>query len=173
MVKQIVRHDYRSSFHPQSVLPYQERQKCLVCGLPEEAEPHWELVPDWQWLKSTTELQTLVYHYNYEMLRAAPIQLSQYLMWNMFAAFVEIAEASVEFSWKPWAMDEPFANRDRILEEVVDVNHFLGNILSVLGVTDAEYEAAYRAKQMKNTRRQASGRYSAKKGSLGEGSDLE
>lgn len=127
----------------------------------------------WSWLESTTELQTETYHYDYEALRADPKALAQYIFWNSFSASQELAEMNVEFSWKPWAVDEPFVNRDRILNEIIDVNHFLGNILSAMGVTDDEYEAAYQEKQQKNRRRASSGSYSAKKGSLGEGSDNE
>ena len=68
---------------------------------------------------------------------------------------IEVAEISGEFAWKPWAVDHPFINRDALLEEIVDVNHFLGNMLVYLGVTDSEYEAAYRRKQAINRDRQA------------------
>jgi hypothetical protein len=142
----------------------------IACGNPW----HYGLGTEgWQWLASTTELQTETYNYDYDRLRERHAEMSKYIMWNMFAAFQELAEASVEFSWKPWAVDQPFANRDRIRDEIIDVNHFLGNILSALGVTDKEYEEAYREKQDKNRRRAASGTYSAKKGTLGEGSEVE
>lgn len=127
----------------------------------------------WQWLASTTELQTEDYGYDYEALRSDAGAMAAYIDWNMTAAVQELAEARVEFSWKPWAKDNPFVNRDRILGEVVDAHHFTGNILSALGVTDAEYEAVYQAKQAKNRRRQSSGTYSAVKGELGEGSEDE
>lgn len=67
---------------------------------------------------------------------------------------IECAEMSGEFSWKPWAADAPFINRDALIEEIVDVNHFLGFMLVVLGVSDEEYEAAYRRKQAINKARQ-------------------
>lgn len=137
-------------------------------------EPAGIVPPDmWAWLSSTTNLQTNVYHYDYEALKQDPKAMSGYLFWNLFATFIELAEISVEFSWKPWAVDKPFANRDRILEEVVDANHFLGNMLSALGVTDEEYAEAYARKQAKNQRRQESGTYSAIKGGLGDGSENE
>lgn len=45
--REIPRHAWRSSYHPQSSLPYEEQQKCGVpgCGLPYEAEVHWVAVP--------------------------------------------------------------------------------------------------------------------------------
>lgn len=48
-------------------------------------------------------------------------------------------------------------NRQRVLEELVDVGHFLANMLVAIGVTDEEWEAAYRQKQDENRRRQATG----------------
>lgn len=124
----------------------------------------------WGWLESTKELQEKTYSYDFDML---PKELAAYLQWNLLAAYQELGEVGVEFSWKPWAVDEPFINRRRVLDELVDVCHFVGNMLVGLGVTDLEWQGAYRQKQDKNRRRQASGNYSAKKGGLGDGSDNE
>jgi hypothetical protein len=126
---------------------------------------------DWKWLESTDDLQRNTYGYVYDSWDEE--MLCDYLDWNQTAAVQELAELREEFFWKPWATDAPFVNRDRILSEAVDVNHFIGNMLVALGVTDEEYEEAYRAKQDKNRRRAASGTYSAKKGGLAEGSDNE
>ena len=70
---------------------------------------------------------------------------------------------SREFSWKYWATDDPFVNREEVIEELVDVNHFVANMLVAVGVTDDEWEAAYRGKQQVNRERQASGTYQARK----------
>jgi NTP pyrophosphatase (non-canonical NTP hydrolase) len=126
-------------------------------------------VLDWRWLQSTLALQTRVFGYTLPV--QDPAELSQYLSWNLLAAYQELGEIGVEFSWKPWAVDEPFAARERIKDEIVDVMHFLGNMLVALGVDDEELEDAYQRKQAKNERRHDSGTYSAKKGSLGEGSE--
>lgn len=45
----------------------------------------------------------------------------------------------------------------------MDVNHFIANMLVAVGVTDEEWEAAYRAKQQVNRDRQASKAYTARK----------
>lgn len=128
--------------------------------------------PDaWEWLSSTLVLQTRVYGYELPIYDAG--KLSEYLKWNLLAAYQELGEVGVEFSWKPWATDLAFANRTRIVDEVVDVMHFLGNMLVALGVTDEELKSAYIAKQAKNQRRHDSGTYSARKGALGDGSDNE
>lgn len=139
------------------------------------------MTEEWKWLESTYKLQRETYEYPLDILARGAIPgasaqlvgpLAAYIFWNLFAAQQELAEAAVEFSWKPWAVDFPFVNRERMLDEIVDANHFLGNILVGMGVTDEEYERAYRQKQDKNRARQASGTYSAKKGGLGEGSDV-
>jgi hypothetical protein len=135
----------------------------------------WEDESTWGWLKSTKELQEDTYGYNlafYASL-ADPEETARYLDWNTTAAVQELAEVREEFSWKPWATDEAFVNRDRIRDEVIDVMHFLANILTGLGVDDAELEVHYRLKQAKNRRRHDSGNYSARKGGLAKGSENE
>jgi hypothetical protein len=126
---------------------------------------------NWKWLQSTKELQETYYGYTFPFPSA--YELAPYIEWNIFAAYQELAEAAVEFSWKPWAKDEPFVNRERVRDELIDAMHFIGNILVGMGVTDEELARAYQDKQALNRRRASSGSYSAKKGGLGEGSDNE
>lgn len=45
-------------------------------------------------------------------------------------------------------------NRERVLDELVDVLHFVANMLVAIGVTDDEFEAAYQQKQAVNRQRQ-------------------
>lgn len=135
-----------------------------------------EALDRWAWLRSTVDLQTNVYGYDLDHLIDKTVEvnaLQYYMTWNLLAAIIEMAEMSVEMHWAPWSTDKPFVNRERVRDEGVDVGHFLGNILTAAGVTDKEYEAAYRAKQAKNRRRAESGTYSKVKGGLGEGSDAE
>lgn len=127
----------------------------------------------WRWLESTDRLQRETYGYGnmYELAKEDPSVLVEYLDWNQTAAVQELAELREEFSWKPWAKDKPFVNRERIIKEAVDVAHFLGNILTSVGCNDEEWEAAYRLKQDINRHRAASGTYSAIKGGISKGSD--
>ena len=143
----------------------------MVEATEETEEAPWDYRQGWEWLRSTYELQTKTYGYAFPLPNEK--EEAQYLLWNVFATQQELAEAAVEFSWKPWAMDEPFVNRDRVVDELVDACHFIGNILVALGVTDEEWIERYKAKQEKNRRRAVSGTYSAKKGTLGEGSEDE
>ena len=124
----------------------------------------------WRWLASTEALQREAFGLTPPDDAAG---VAATLKDNLLAATIELAETSVEFSWKYWAVDAPFFNRERIVEELVDVNHFVANMLVAMRVTDEEWEAAYQAKQEKNRRRMASGEYSARKGGLGEGSEVE
>lgn len=127
----------------------------------------------WRWLESTRELQRDYFNFDWEKLGRTPENVSASLKDNSFAISVELAEASIEYSWKHWAKDTPFVNRERVIKELVDVGHFLGNMLVALDVSDDEWEAAYQEKQEKNRRRMRSGTYSAKKGGLGDGSENE
>jgi dimeric dUTPase (all-alpha-NTP-PPase superfamily) len=97
--------------------------------------------------------------------------MAHYLDWNQTAAVQELAEVREEFSWKPWATDQPFVNRERVRDEIIDVLHFLGNMLTAMGVTDEELALYYQHKQDINRQRAASGTYSAIKGGLAQGSD--
>jgi hypothetical protein len=128
----------------------------------------------WRWLESTDKLQRETYGYGsqYQLALLEPKIMADYLDWNQTAAVQELAEVREEFSWKPWATDTSFVNRDRVRDEIIDVLHFLGNMLTVMGVTDDELAEEYQKKQEINRRRAASGTYSAKKGGLAEGSDV-
>lgn len=127
----------------------------------------------WRWLESTKRLQEYTYGYFFHEGddQKFPRTVSEYLNWNQIAAVQELAEVREEFSWKPWATDPPFVNRIRVMNEIVDVLHFLGNMLVAVNVTDEQLEVAYKAKQNLNRSRFESGTYSAKKGGLAEGSD--
>jgi hypothetical protein len=131
----------------------------------------------WQWLQSTVELQTEIYGYDLRWMQDARDQgdygpLAEYIDKWWGAAIMELAEAREEYSWKPWATDSPFVNEQRVLEELVDLQHFIGNILVGMGVSEHKFWAEYRKKQQKNRERQASGTYSAQKGGLAMGSEV-
>jgi len=109
----------------------------------------------WRWLNSTNELQREVYEF--DPTTATPEQIADYITWNCWALTVELAEFSQEVGWKPWANPRGWVERERALGELVDVGHFLANILNALQVTDDQWEAAYRTKQLLNRKRQEDG----------------
>ena len=71
--------------------------------------------------------------------------------------FSEVGELGQEIDWKYWSEGRGEFNRDRVIEEAVDVLHFLGNILLWAGVHSAELTEAYVVKMQENIRRQADG----------------
>lgn len=75
---------------------------------------------------------------------------------NVFALTKELSELTDEIGWKPWATSRHI-NRERAVEELVDVWHFFMNIMLHLGVDAEELAAKYAAKNKINHRRQTDG----------------
>lgn len=109
----------------------------------------------WRWLESTRTLQEEFYGATYPMIEGD--DLANYVTVNHSALVSEAGELLAEFGWKPWAQPRGWVNRENALKEAVDVGHFLANILCAIGVTDDEWERAYRAKQEVNRQRQRDG----------------
>lgn len=108
----------------------------------------------WRWLASTRELQREAFGLDPDRdSDNVPAQATR-VKDNVLAAIVELVEMLNEVKWKYWSHEEPWVRRERVLKEAVDVNHFVGNALVAVGVTDEEYEEAYRAKQLENYARQ-------------------
>lgn len=118
---------------------------------------------DWRWLTSTRELQETAYGVDFSK-RQEGAELADNLVHQGFALIIELAECFGEIQWKDWAKDRGQHDRDAAVGELVDVAHFLANLLVHFGVTDEEWEQLYQAKQERNRQRQASaGGYDAKK----------
>lgn len=113
------------------------------------------------WLHETQKLQEETYHLDLDHFASTPssnvdkiVNLIDYISINVTAAIHELVELQSETSWKPWQMDAPYAHRDQIRGEAVDVLHFVANILMAIGVTDEELNEAYLAKMQINRDRQ-------------------
>ena len=107
----------------------------------------------WEWLGPTRRLQEDVYGTDFTALTGDA--LADYVTWNTYALERELHEFMDEINWKTWAKNRgEIPNRPAAVEELVDVAHFLANLANALGVTDAEWQAAYRKKQIKNAARQ-------------------
>ena len=111
---------------------------------------------EWQWLASTRDLQRDAFNLDPERDRGNVGAQATRVKDNVLAAIVELVEMLNEVKWKYWSHEEPWVRRNRVLKEAVDVNHFIANALVAVGITDEEYEAAYRAKQNENRERQLS-----------------
>ncbi len=108
----------------------------------------------WRWLASTVTLQREAYGFEWTG-DESPGQVASSLKDNVLAAAVELTgEVPREFHWKYWSHTEPFVNRDRVRDELVDVLHFIANMLIAIGVDDDELEEAYQQKQYINRMRQ-------------------
>jgi hypothetical protein len=68
----------------------------------------------------------------------------------------EAHEALGEVSWKWWATDK-FFNEDKFREEVIDMTHFLLNLVLVSGMSPDDFFDLYEEKNDKNRRRQEAG----------------
>jgi hypothetical protein len=114
-----------------------------------------------RWLKETRNLQKDVYFINYEEMEGDKPQnirkFVEYLRWNMLAVDDELAEMRQAISWKPWQHDQPYADREEVIKEAVDVLHFVANIIVAAGGTDEELNKYYLEKMEKNRQRQLKG----------------
>ncbi len=106
------------------------------------------------WIEKTKKLQEEWYGKDFENFTEQ--ERVEWVRINILAATDELHEALAEISWKPWA-SASFFNRDAFLGEIVDVLHFIGNLLAGAGVTDAELNKAYDDKMQRNIKRQREG----------------
>lgn len=108
------------------------------------------------WLERTRELQINSFGTDPHALEGA--DLAEFVRWNTLASIAEVVEMLQEFQWKPWSKNlGAIKNRDALVDELVDVLHFIGNILISFKVSDEELNAAYLKKMRVNEIRQAQG----------------
>lgn len=107
----------------------------------------------WRWLASTRELQETAYGVDFSE-RQEGAKLADNLVHQGFALIMELAESFNEVQWKDWAKNRGTMNRDAAVHELVDVAHFLANLLVHYDVTDEEWERLYQEKQERNRKRQ-------------------
>lgn len=106
------------------------------------------------WLTTTRELQVKSFGADPGLLQVE--ELEHYLMFNYVALVKELGEAFDEFDWKPWTTTHNgFVNRDAFVGEMVDVLHFVANMLVAARCSDEELSLKYKAKQQKNRDRMA------------------
>jgi hypothetical protein len=106
------------------------------------------------WLNSTLDLQRTAFDIDPPYLEGD--DRAEYVRWNVLALEDELHEALNEVGWKPWATDRYF-NRDAFVGELIDVMHFVANLLVTAGVTGEELSQKYHSKQQRNRYRQEVG----------------
>jgi dimeric dUTPase (all-alpha-NTP-PPase superfamily) len=113
------------------------------------------------WLEKTLDLQKNVYNIDYDSMSGdspeALNKLIEYMRWNMLAVDDELAEMRQAISWKPWQHDEPYADKNELIKEAVDVLHFVANMIVAAGGTDEMLNEIYLEKMEKNRKRQLDG----------------
>jgi dimeric dUTPase (all-alpha-NTP-PPase superfamily) len=80
----------------------------------------------------------------------------EFIRWNILAAEDELHEALQETSWKPWQTATYF-KRDAFVSELVDVFHFLMNMMLVADCEADEFLQKYAEKRSINAQRQEDG----------------
>lgn len=109
-----------------------------------------------QMMATQLELQTKSYGFEPSTLEGA--DRANYVRTMALAAVAELIETIDETSWKTWAKDQGAVHsREAFISELVDVWHFVMNLLLVVGCTPDEFFDGYMAKAEKNRRRQAEG----------------
>jgi hypothetical protein len=114
-----------------------------------------------KWLGETRRLQEEGFKIDYSAMSGDEPEkinaLIEYIRWNMLAIDDEMAEMRQPISWKPWQHDEPYADREEVIKEAVDVLHFVANIIVACGGTDEELNEYYLEKMERNRQRQLGG----------------
>lgn len=108
------------------------------------------------WLEETRKLQIEAYGRDPRLLEGE--ERIEFIRWNTLAVVNEVMEMLDETGWKPWATSR-HVNEDAAGGEVVDVLHFVANLLLAFGWDDGKLDAAYLRKMLKNRARMASGTY--------------
>jgi len=113
------------------------------------------------WLDKTLDLQKNVYRIDYDSMSGdSPEEINklvEYMRWNMLAVDDELAEMRQAISWKPWQHDAPYADKQELIKEAVDVLHFVANMIVAAGGTDEMLNEIYLEKMEKNRKRQEAG----------------
>lgn len=114
-----------------------------------------------RWLEFHKNFQEGTYGTDFSAFETDFEKRTEFVAWNLHAAFVELGEATDETPWKPWSSRDKkemwLANRDRFVTECVDVLFFLGNALNAVKATDLEIAEKYLTKAGVNTTRQETG----------------
>ncbi len=98
--------------------------------------------------------------YGHELDTMSLVERVHYTRMNVLAALDELHEALNETGWKPWAKSSHM-NEDAYFNELVDLWHFVMNLMLVAGGGPAHISRAlyrgYMMKREKNVQRQADG----------------
>jgi phosphoribosyl-ATP pyrophosphohydrolase len=108
----------------------------------------------YEMLRLQRQLQTETFGANPAVMQDA--DRIQYIKDMVLAATDELHEVLAEVGWKPWATSR-HVNRDAYVSELVDVWHFVMNLLIAVDCGPEELYTKYLAKRSENARRQEAG----------------
>lgn len=107
-----------------------------------------------RWLEHSRELQISTFGGDPSLLDGE--RRVEYVRRMVLGLISEATEALNEVGWKWWSSKGHF-NRDKFLEELVDVVHFAGALAVMAGCTDEEWDELYARKSETNRARQREG----------------
>lgn len=82
---------------------------------------------------------------------------TQHTIVLVVAAVVELAEFLQELNWKPWKRTQKIVDETKVFEEIIDVLHFVVELMVLWGLTAQSTYDAYVAKMDINIARQKRG----------------
>lgn len=103
-----------------------------------------------EWLVAQNDLQREAF--GVDPALAGP----DYLMLNLLGVIAEMGEVMQEVDWRPWSSSQGHI-APGLVGEIVDVLHFVGNIILWAGIGSDELTDVYVQKILENTRRQEDG----------------
>jgi hypothetical protein len=112
-----------------------------------------------EWLMRTRMLQRMSYGTDPAQLEGD--ERAEYFRTMVAALVFELGEMSNEIGWKTWGTDRTIS-RAEYVKEGVDVMHFIGNLFTLAGVTDAELNEVYSAKMRVNQERMQRNNYNGR-----------
>src|SRR5580765_5999263 len=103
------------------------------------------------------QLQLESFHVDVANLEGLPRE--RYVVQNGFAVVAELVKAFDNIDWKMWTTGSParFKDRDSFVREMVDVLHFIMNLLLVADCDATELYTRYVRKAEVNAQRQLDG----------------
>ena len=108
-----------------------------------------------EWIAITKELQLNGFHRDLESLEGD--ERADALHADITGMMSEVVEISNEIGWKPWVKNRGWYNHDEVMGEVVDLLHFVANVLVTCHIDGDQLADAYLSKVTKNYSRQARG----------------
>jgi hypothetical protein len=107
------------------------------------------------WIELTRDLQLTGFHRDLANLEGD--ERADALHADITGMMCEVVEIGDEIGWKPWVKNRGWYNQKEVCGEIVDLLHFVANVLVTCHINAEMLTYAYLEKVEKNRIRQASG----------------